>query len=312
VKFYDTTAFHRVIPGFMIQGGDPNSRHGNPSTWGQGQFGQPTVPAEFTATKHVRGILSAARSNDPNSATSQFFICVATAAHLNGNYSAYGRVTSGMIVADTIVMSPRNSNDRPLQKIEMFITAIGSNDTVPVAPVLESPVDQAMVGKASTVMLKWKGVSDAILYEVEVATDYIFQNIIKTVQTGDKINYLTALQIDTTYYWHVRTNNGGHWSDWSDTRLFTTSADETGLNALINSEGPVTVFPNPSNGIFSIANLPDNSKIEIFDQDGRLIVSGSSQNKKADFDLERKTKGLYFYKVTGSDGSLQKGEILIQ
>ena len=74
-QFYDTTAFHRVIPGFVIQGGDPNSRHGPKPTWGQGQAGQPTVNAEFTAAKHVRGILSAARSTNINSATSQFFIC---------------------------------------------------------------------------------------------------------------------------------------------------------------------------------------------------------------------------------------------
>ncbi|HOZ87941.1 MAG TPA: peptidylprolyl isomerase, partial [Bacteroidia bacterium] len=94
--FYDTTAFHRCVPSFVIQGGDPNTRHGPISTWGYGQPNQPTVNAEFGPVKHVRGSFSAARSSNINSATSQFFICVAAASNLNGQYSLYGRVTSGM------------------------------------------------------------------------------------------------------------------------------------------------------------------------------------------------------------------------
>ena len=74
-RFYDTTAFHRVIPGFVIQGGDPNSRHGPKSTWGMGNPNQTDIPAEFNPISHQRGVLSAARSTDPNSANSQFFIC---------------------------------------------------------------------------------------------------------------------------------------------------------------------------------------------------------------------------------------------
>ncbi|HRG59799.1 MAG TPA: peptidylprolyl isomerase, partial [Bacteroidia bacterium] len=139
IHFFDSTAFHRVIPGFMIQGGDPNSRHGPDSTWGYGNPNQPTVNAEFSAAKHLRGILSAARDNDTNSANSQFFICVGPAAWLNGQYSVYGRVVSGMNYVDTIVNAPRDANDKPLQKIEMFINYIGSNDSVPYTPILTSP-----------------------------------------------------------------------------------------------------------------------------------------------------------------------------
>lgn len=112
-KFYDNTAFHRVIPGFMIQGGDPNSdpkRAAGPAGTGGPGF---TVKAEFNDVKHVRGILSAARSQDPDSAGSQFFICVATAESLDGQYTAYGRVVSGMEVADKIVALDRNSMDMP-------------------------------------------------------------------------------------------------------------------------------------------------------------------------------------------------------
>jgi peptidyl-prolyl cis-trans isomerase B (cyclophilin B) len=121
VKFFDGTAFHRVIPGFMIQGGDPNSKDKPKNTWGMGAPGQTTVPAEFNSTKHVRGILSAARTNDPNSATSQFFICVADAPHLDGQYTVYGKVVTGMDVVDKIVDVPKDGS-APKEKVEMKIT----------------------------------------------------------------------------------------------------------------------------------------------------------------------------------------------
>ena len=111
--FYDGTKFHRVIPGFMIQGGDPNSKSDDRSRHGTGGPGF-TVPAEFNDTKHVRGILSAARSANPNSAGSQFFLMVATSTHLDGQYSAFGQVLEGMEVVDQIVSLPRDRNDNPL------------------------------------------------------------------------------------------------------------------------------------------------------------------------------------------------------
>ena len=87
--FYDKTAFHRIIPGFMIQGGDINSRDNDPKNDGHGGPGW-TVDAEFNEISHKRGILSMARSTDPNSAGSQFFICVADAPHLDGKYTVFG------------------------------------------------------------------------------------------------------------------------------------------------------------------------------------------------------------------------------
>jgi peptidyl-prolyl cis-trans isomerase B (cyclophilin B) len=121
IKFYDGTAFHRVIPGFMIQGGDPNSKNKPRNTWGQGDPSQTKVPAEFSSLNHVRGTLSAARTNDPNSATSQFFICVVSYPSLDGKYSIYGQVLEGMDVADKIVSVPRDNKDNPLDKVEMTI-----------------------------------------------------------------------------------------------------------------------------------------------------------------------------------------------
>lgn len=120
--FYDGTRFHRIVKNIAIQGGDPNTISGDPSTWGRGQPGQKTVPAEFSQTlKHVRGIVSAARKgNDPNSATSQFFICIASQAGWDGQYSIFGRVIDGMNVVDTIARAPVVPNaDRPLDPVVM-------------------------------------------------------------------------------------------------------------------------------------------------------------------------------------------------
>jgi cyclophilin family peptidyl-prolyl cis-trans isomerase len=110
--FYDGTKFHRVIPGFMIQGGDPNTKGGDPNTWGTG--GAPAnVKAEFNTVSHKRGIVSMARAQHPDSASSQFFVVVADSPFLDRQYTVFGQVTKGMEVADTIVKAPRNAADRP-------------------------------------------------------------------------------------------------------------------------------------------------------------------------------------------------------
>jgi len=121
--FYDGTKFHRVIPGFMIQGGDPNSKSDDRSRHGTGGPGY-QVNAEFNNTKHVRGILSAARSNDPNSAGSQFFIMVATSPHLDNQYTAYGEVVEGMDVVDKIVGLKRDHRDNPLADNPAIIESV--------------------------------------------------------------------------------------------------------------------------------------------------------------------------------------------
>ncbi len=125
-KFYDGTTFHRVIPGFMIQGGDPNSKDADRSRHGTGGPGY-RVNAEFNKTPHARGIVSMARAQDPNSAGSQFFICVADANFLDGQYTAFGQVVSGMEVVDRIVNVQRDGNDNPLQRVEMTVTVLEAN-----------------------------------------------------------------------------------------------------------------------------------------------------------------------------------------
>lgn len=120
--FYDGLKFHRVIPGFMIQGGCPNTREGaagHPGTGGPGY----QIKAEFNDVDHVRGILSMARSQNPDSAGSQFFIMVAHSPHLNKQYSAFGYVISGMEVADHIV-SLRGPGDVPREPAVMQSVAV--------------------------------------------------------------------------------------------------------------------------------------------------------------------------------------------
>ncbi|SVD13665.1 uncharacterized protein METZ01_LOCUS366519 [marine metagenome] len=119
--FYNGTIFHRVIPGFMIQGGDPNTKNEDRSSHGMGGPGH-TIKAEFNDEPHVRGIVSMARSQEPDSAGSQFFVVIKDSDFLDGQYTAFGRVISGMDVADQIVESQRDERDNPVDRIEMKVT----------------------------------------------------------------------------------------------------------------------------------------------------------------------------------------------
>lgn len=127
--FYDGTTFHRIIPNFMIQGGDPNSKDSDPNNDGGGGPDY-TIPAEIRDTiKHERGALAAARTNNPEKASSgsQFYICHSTAgtAGLNNNYTVYGMVMQGVNVIDSIVMQPKDpANNRPYDDIKMKVRVI--------------------------------------------------------------------------------------------------------------------------------------------------------------------------------------------
>jgi peptidyl-prolyl cis-trans isomerase B (cyclophilin B) len=115
--FYDGTCFHRVIKGFMIQGGDPQTKDpAKESSWGTGGPGH-TVKAEFNDRPHVRGVLSMARSNDPDSAGSQFFICHGNAAFLDKKYTAFGKLIKGDEVLEKIATTPTHPQDRPNKRM---------------------------------------------------------------------------------------------------------------------------------------------------------------------------------------------------
>ena len=128
--FYNGTIFHRVIPGFMIQGGDPNTKDSlRKDLYGQGgpkdEKGNPILlKAEFSDIPHKRGIVSMARAQDPDSAGSQFFIVVEDSLFLDRKYSAFGEVTHGIGVADKIVNLDRDERDNPKQRVEMTVVIV--------------------------------------------------------------------------------------------------------------------------------------------------------------------------------------------
>ena len=123
--FYDGTTFHRVIPGFMIQGGDPNTRDAKAARERHGTGGPGyTIKAEFNETPHQRGVVSMARAQSPDSAGCQFFIVVKDSSFLDRQYTAFGRVTRGLEVADQVVNAPRDARDNPLERIEMKVRVV--------------------------------------------------------------------------------------------------------------------------------------------------------------------------------------------
>ncbi|MCF7833402.1 MAG: peptidylprolyl isomerase [Candidatus Marinimicrobia bacterium] len=121
--YYDGVKFHRVIPGFMIQGGDINSRDGKRSTDGMGGPGY-TIDAEFNDVSHVTGIVSMARTPDPNSAGSQFFICDGSPTFLDNQYTVFGEIIEGKSIIAEIANVPKDGNDNPLEPIFMRVTIV--------------------------------------------------------------------------------------------------------------------------------------------------------------------------------------------
>ena len=118
-SFYDGTLFHRVIPKFMIQGGDPNTKESDKSVWGQGGPGY-NLKAEFNSRSHLRGIVSMARATDPDSAGSQFFIVTSDSTFLDRQYTVFAEVIEGLEIADKIVNLPRDGNDCPKEEAKML------------------------------------------------------------------------------------------------------------------------------------------------------------------------------------------------
>ncbi len=128
--FYDGTCFHRVIKGFMIQGGDPNTKNDSAKdTWGMGGPGY-TINAEFNAKHHARGVLSMARTSDPNSAGSQFFICHGDAGFLDGQYTVFGNLIKGDDVLEKIATTATEPTDRPIKRVNVESIKIVPADSV--------------------------------------------------------------------------------------------------------------------------------------------------------------------------------------
>ncbi|MFP4030705.1 MAG: peptidylprolyl isomerase [Desulfococcaceae bacterium] len=140
--FYNGTTFHRVIPGFMVQGGDPLTREADRSRHGTGGPDY-RLKAEFSHRPHNRRTLSMARSAHPDSAGSQFFICVADAPHLDGQYTVFGEVVEGMAVVDKIAAEPRDRRDNPKERVEMRVEVIPPENAGEPAEADPAPADSS-------------------------------------------------------------------------------------------------------------------------------------------------------------------------
>jgi len=142
--FYDGTIFHRIIPGFMIQGGDPNTISGDPNTWGTGGPDE-SIDAEFNTIKHIRGIVSMARSADPNSGGSQFFIVHQNSNNyeitLDGKYTVFGRIVTeeSFQTLDKIAAVETGSSDRPVNPEQVKITNVTIVNRSEISNILELP-----------------------------------------------------------------------------------------------------------------------------------------------------------------------------
>ncbi len=307
---FDNRAFHRIVPGFVIQGGDPNSISGPESTWGQGDPNQANVNAEFNPISHQRGILSAARAADPNSASSQFFICVAAATSLDGNYSVYGNTISGIDIVDTIVLRPRDlSNDRPNDKIEMFINYVGVDSTAPVyGPTLISPGDVALDVFGSTQFSWLKADSnDFLTYKIQFSqqSDFSTIDLEQDMDTSLSADFIEGLdQGFKTYHWRVCSNNGGKLT-CSASRSLTTFIGTPELLFPTVALYPATVIPNFS---WSSVDGADAYHIQVSKNENfNIVIQHEIDTTVSDtsfqiHELETSTK--YYWRVAAEVGGV--------
>ncbi|MDE1829704.1 MAG: peptidylprolyl isomerase [Thaumarchaeota archaeon] len=128
--FYDGTLFHRIVPGFVIQGGDPNTKNGTQDTWGMGDAGY-TIPPEFSDMNFSKYTVGMARGQDVNSGSSQFFITVGDASFLDGKYTLFGQVVSGQDIVDKITSLPTNAQSQPVNPDDARIISIKTSPSIP-------------------------------------------------------------------------------------------------------------------------------------------------------------------------------------
>ena len=183
ISFFDSTAFHRVIPDFVIQGGDPNSKHLPRDTWGEGDSSQATILAEFSAVSHQRGIIGAARDTDFNSASSQFYVNVAGNESLDSMYTAFGRVITGMNIVDSIVSVPVDATDNPIDKIEMFVAKGGFTNIIPTVPELTYPANMG-IGIIVGDSLEWSADEDSVEFSLQISKDQNFNSFYLDTKVG--------------------------------------------------------------------------------------------------------------------------------
>ena len=241
ISFFDSTAFHRVVPDFVIQGGDPNSKYLPRETWGEGDSTQATILAEFSAVSHLRGIIGAARDTDINSASSQFYVNLVDNGFLDSNYTAFGMVISGMDVVDKIVSVPRDANDNPNDKIEMFVTKGGFTNVIPNVPELTYPENNG-IGIIVGDTLRWNADEDAVEFSIQISENQSFDPLYLNTKIGKSFYRVTNLELgNIKYYWRVKANNGGNISEFSEPKIFYSSI-----------KAPVLLYPEMSADSISV------------------------------------------------------------
>jgi peptidyl-prolyl cis-trans isomerase B (cyclophilin B) len=308
INFFDSVAFHRVIPGFVIQGGDPNTRSGPESSWGVGDPSQTTVPAEFSPISHQRGILSAARKGgDNNSATSQFFIVVANASNLDNQYTVYGRVVSGMDVVDMIVNAPTVVNQfgeksKPAVKITMMVRRTGTDTTKPAAPAITGPVDDTTRVRGA-LPIRWAPVDGAILYRFEVSTTPDFTDVLQSEWLVGTLGTSRFHQPGRNeYYYRVRASNGGVPGEWSEVRSFTTGIATPALRWPTNS---MTQLATSARFRWGSAAGATSYRIQVGTSLGFTTIvadqSGLTDTTADVTGLEMNTR--YFWRILATDGA---------
>lgn len=292
---YDSTAFHRVISGFVIQGGDPNTIAGPDSTWGMGDPSQPNVDAEFNAVPYRRGVLGAARSDDPNSASSQYFICHGDAFFLNENYTAYGHVYEGLDVVDQVATTPTDNNDLPLDKVIVFITYTGENPSLLDSTILIT--EDSLTDKNYFINLEWELNPEALFYEIQLSREEDFSVIeeSKTAPDGDVL--FTNLELEgIRYYWRVIAYDGAK-SVSSETRTFTTKFTSGVENQI---QEPIQ-FYSTNNGL-SLSSIQDYEMIAVFDLNGKMIHQEPLNSTF--ISLPSLESGIYVVKLMNSQSTL--------
>ena len=292
IDFFDSLAFHRVIEGFVIQGGDPNTLNLPDSTWGVGQPNQQTVDAEFNPVSYIRGVLGAARDEDPNSANSQFFICHDNATFLTGNYTAYGRVIEGINIVDSVAIFPTDTEDRPLIKTIMFIDRSEDipSEIQPTLLITEDSIDNVNYFKS----LEWETNTEAIYYEIELSRDSDFSLIEQSKTDNDNSVVFTNLETGgIRYFWRVTAYDGAS-SSVSETRTFLTKF----LASQESIQQENDFYFNQDNKTLILTDASEYRNIIIYDIHGSIVYNQSLSNNVS---LNKLSKGLYVISLLGKN-----------
>lgn len=175
-------------------------------------------------------------------------------------------------------------------------------------PVLNQPANYSF-GASSVRVLKWNAQSDGIIYRVQVSTDSTFATTYRTLDVGTNQYTVTGLVSGSTYYWRVKSNNGGDTSAYSTIWNFTISA--TGIDDYEEAD-LITIAPNPSAGDFLFSELPPESTIEIFDITGRSISKTKANGSSCKIDLTANAKGIYFYSISNRNRKIKQGKLILE